>query len=325
MQREHWFTIGNPFFGCARLMSGWGVRIFQKFTATLWTSSDLFERTTILTIFLLRESPKSYVQWTLKFTSHVWQWEIAMAERFDVSEVLLRLENNEFGLSSGKKSGMPALNHICIKGLGQTGSYVHWVNPLTKMVSIWIDLDWLIPHFCYWVTMKFNGQSKFSAFIQNTAINRCTWLIDVHNYIIYNIMQKCCKHHRISLVTAKAGYIRLEVVRFEKFSYRMHYKTWLILHWKALEMLFPVIPYVKWTFHAGCYAAFGRKRSPETIYESEGIIIELSCSSWVVLRCVHVVALAITLHFPALHLIWKQARCLMPPWQVSLEPRRLYL
>ncbi len=59
-----------------------------------------------------------------------------------------------------------------------------------------------------------------------------------------------------------SGAVRKNVIAYAVFSAY----TWLLLRMKALELLFPVIPY-KLRFDAGCQAqrSLLRKRSPKTL------------------------------------------------------------
>ncbi len=59
--------------------------------------------------FSLWDNPQSYVQWTLKFTARFVTVKDCNGERFDVSELILSLDNDEFRLSSGKESGLEGL------------------------------------------------------------------------------------------------------------------------------------------------------------------------------------------------------------------------
>ncbi len=52
--------------------------------------------------FSLRDNAQSYVQWALKFTARFVTVRDSNGERFDVSELILSLDNDKFRLSSGK-------------------------------------------------------------------------------------------------------------------------------------------------------------------------------------------------------------------------------
>ncbi len=113
-----------------------GVRILKN------ALYPLIDRRNKIDSFFVEGQPPELRSW--------WQWEITMAERLDVSKVLLWLENDEFGLSPGKQKSMgvlPAPSEIPVNEfVVQTDHLQRSVTALTRAMMM-LPQDFLL---CCW-------------------------------------------------------------------------------------------------------------------------------------------------------------------------------